>query len=115
MPGRARTTLAVCAWVEALTWAGLLAGMAVKYLGSGDESGVHVMGPLHGAAFVAYCLAVLWAARAFGWSAPLTLAGLAASVPPFGSWVFERWAASHGRLDAAAPGAPVEVDVARRV
>lgn len=102
MRGRARTTFRILAVVEALTWAGLLVGMGVKYLGSGDETGVHVMGPLHGAAFTAYCLATLWAAYVFGWRWGLTILGLAASVPPFGSWLFETWAVRRGQLDVTA-------------
>ena len=102
-PGAARATFRVVAVVEALTWAGLLVGMAVKYLGSGNETGVHVMGPLHGAAFVAYCLVTLWTARVFRWSWPLVLTGLAASVPPFGTWLFEQWARRGGHLDVTGP------------
>jgi integral membrane protein len=98
---RARAAFRTLAVVEAFTWAGLLAGMAVKYLGSGAETGVHVFGPLHGAAFVAYCLATLLVARTFGWGPVRTLVGLAASVPPFGTWVFEAWALRHGHLDVA--------------
>jgi integral membrane protein len=102
-PRVARAVFRVVAVVEALTWAGLLAGMAVKYLGSGDETGVHVMGPLHGAAFVAYCVVALWTARVFRWSWTLVLAGLASSVPPFGTWLFEQWARRRGHLDVTGP------------
>lgn len=101
-----RTAFRIVAVVEALTWAGLLAGMAVKYLGNGDETGVHVMGPLHGAAFVAYLLVALWTARAFRWSPRLTLVALVAGIPPFGTWVFEAWATRNARLELPAPTAP---------
>jgi integral membrane protein len=77
--------------------------MAVKYLGSGDETGVHVMGPLHGAAFVAYVLVALWTARMFRWSPRLTLVALVAGIPPFGTWVFEAWATRNARLEQPAP------------
>jgi integral membrane protein len=88
----------VSAIVEACTWVGLLIGMAVKYLGSGDETGVHVFGPLHGAAFIAYVLATLWAAVRFGWPRGVILLGLVASIPPLATWAFEIWASRSGRL-----------------
>jgi len=95
----ARLAFRVTAIVEACTWVGLLIGMAVKYLGSGNEAGVHLFGPLHGAAFVAYVLATLWAAVRLGWSPGVTLLGLAASIPPLATWGFEAWAMRTGRLD----------------
>lgn len=102
----ARTAFRVTAIVEACTWVGLLIGMAFKYLISGGEAGVHVFGPLHGAAFVSYCLATLWAARTFGWSRGVTVLGLAAAIPPLGSWAFESWTLCSGRLEGVgAPGA----------
>jgi integral membrane protein len=88
----------VAAVVEACTWVGLLAGMAVKYLGSGDEIGVHIFGPLHGAAFIAYVAVALWAAWRLGWSWGLTLLALAASIPPLATWAFEVWCQRSGRL-----------------
>jgi integral membrane protein len=94
----ARSAFRVSAIVEACTWVGLLIGMAVKYLGSGDETGVHVFGPLHGAAFIAYVLATLWAAVRFGWPRGVILLGLAASIPPLATWAFDIWASRSGRL-----------------
>jgi len=99
MHARVRTWLRVVAIVEALTWIGLLIGMAFKYVLAQDETGVQVMGPVHGAAFVAFLTVTLLAARTFDWSARVTLIGLASSVPPLGSLVFERWAVRHGQLE----------------
>lgn len=113
MPARVRTWFRVIAVVEAVTWAGLLVGMAFKYVLADNEIGVQVMGPLHGAAFVAFVLVTLVAARTFGWTVRLLLVGLASSVPPLGSLAFERWTVRHGRLDPspraqpARDGAPV--------
>lgn len=98
---RARAAFRVTAIVEACTWVGLLIGMAFKYLISGDQTGVHVFGPLHGVAFLAYCASTVWAALRFGWPWQVALLGLAASLPPLGSWVFEAWTLRTGRLDAA--------------
>lgn len=88
----------VVAIAEALSWAGLLIGMAVKYLGSGSEVGVQVFGPVHGAIFILYVLVALATWRALQWGTGTALLALVASIPPFGTWVFERWALKTGRL-----------------
>jgi integral membrane protein len=88
----------VAAVAEACSWIGLLIGMAVKYLGSGSEAGVHVFGPIHGGLFVVYVLATLACARSRRWSPLVALAALAASIPPLATIVFERWATRTGRL-----------------
>lgn len=105
-PSAARTAFRLVAVVEALTWAGLLVGMLFKYVLADDERGVQLFGPLHGAAFIAYVLAVLAFRRTFAWGLPVTLAALACGVPPFASVVFEEWADRTGRLGRARVGAP---------
>ena len=85
---------------EAVSWVGLLAGMYVKYLTDAGELGVQVFGPIHGGIFVAYVLLTLVVSRSLGWTRPLTLAGLACSVPPFATVLFELWAQRTGRLTA---------------
>ncbi|NEM06787.1 DUF3817 domain-containing protein [Geodermatophilus normandii] len=87
---------------EALSWIGLLAGMYVKYVPETSELGVQVFGPIHGAVFVAYVVVSLAAARVLGWSRGTTLLALAASIPPLGTVVFERWAGRTGRLGVPA-------------
>lgn len=98
-----RTLFRAIAVIEACTWAGLLVGMAFKYLINGVETGVHVFGPLHGAAFVAYVGVTLLAARTFGWRLPWLLTALAASIPPLATWPFEAWADRTGRLTTPEP------------
>lgn len=89
-PGRVFRVVAVA---EALSWLGLLAGMLVKYVIGQNEIGVKVFGPVHGAMFVAYLVALLWVARAQRWGFGRLVLGAAAAVPPFTSVVFERWVA----------------------
>jgi len=102
----------VAARVEAATWIGLLLGMAFKYVVADDDLGVRVFGPLHGVAFIAYVLVTIVAARRFGWSWRLLLAGLLVSIPPAFTWPFERYVARRGHLDgdwassSARPGPP---------
>ena len=92
----------LAAIAEAISWTGLLVGMAFKYAPTHDAIGVHVFGPIHGAFFVAFLVAVFRVRRSQGWSRALTFVALASSVPPFGSVVFERWATRSGRLAESA-------------
>jgi integral membrane protein len=85
---------------EACSWAGLLIGMFFKYVVVGDDIGVKVFGPIHGALFVAYVVIALLVARTFGWTRRTTLIALVAGIPPLATLWFERWARRTGRLDA---------------
>lgn len=104
-PQTLRTLFRTAAVVEAITWAGLLVGMTFKYVISGNEAGVHLFGPLHGAAFIGYVLTTLVTARAFGWRPRTTLLALVASIPPLATWPFEAWADRTGRLSRASVSA----------
>jgi integral membrane protein len=83
---------------EAVTWAGLLAGMFLKYVTQTTEVGVQVFGMLHGVVFIGYVLTTVVVAVDQQWSRGRTLAGLASAVPPFLTLVFERYAGRHGLL-----------------
>lgn len=89
------------AMAEAVSWAGLLIGMFFKYVVIGNEIGVQVFGPIHGAIFVGYLVVSLLARGPLRWDPRTTLLAFVASIPPFGTIVFERWASRTGRLDAA--------------
>ena len=104
---RVLSSLHVTATVEAITWAGLLVGMVLKRVLDVTEVGVQVFGPLHGAAFIAYSVSAVLAWRAQGWSAATGSLALLASLPPFGTVVFHRWAQRTGRLAPAAVPVPV--------
>jgi integral membrane protein len=86
---------------EAVSWAGLLAGMALKYGPPGNEIGVQVFGPLHGALFLIYIVVAFVTWPVVRWSTPVGLVAMFAAVPPFGTIVFERWATRTGRLRVA--------------
>ena len=83
----------IAAVAEAFSWAGLLVGMYLKRVAEVTDLGVWLFGRIHGALFVVYLVATLWLARAERWSLLRTLVGLAASVPPFTTLLFERWVA----------------------
>lgn len=88
----------VTAIAEAFSWAGLLVGMAVKYGPPGNELGVQIFGPIHGALFAAYGLLTLAVAWVHRWRVPVTVLALVCAVPPFATLVFERWARRRGML-----------------
>jgi integral membrane protein len=92
----------ITAVAEAFSWAGLLVGMYLKRVAEVTDLGVWLFGRIHGALFVAYIVAALWVARRERWSLLRTLTGLAASIPPFTSLIFERWVAKRRRPTEAA-------------
>ncbi len=79
------------AFAEAASWAGLLVGMWFKYSDIANPIGVKIMGPIHGALFVAYLLSTLEVVRRLrrGWGT--LLLGVASAFPPFTTLWFERW------------------------
>ncbi|MEV6302933.1 DUF3817 domain-containing protein [Actinoplanes sp. NPDC051861] len=91
----------ITAIAEAISWTGLLIGMYLKYVPETTEAGVWLFGRLHGALFIAYLAATLWVARAERWSLWRTLFGLAASIPPLTTLIFERWVTSRDAAAAA--------------
>lgn len=104
----ARTTVGLfllVATTEAISWAGLLIGMYVKYVTDGGERAVQVFGPIHGGVFIAYVALTLLVARTQRWSVGVTLAALVCSIPPFATLAFEWRAARTGRLDLRTPAA----------
>jgi integral membrane protein len=103
------TAFRVVATAEAFSWAGLLAGMFAKYVIDVGEQGVQVFGPIHGTVFLAYVVVTLLTWHQLRWSLPVAFVALAASIPPFCTVLFERWAGRSGRLDASDRAAGVEL------
>ena len=96
-----RTVFRTVAIAEACSWAALLVGMYFKWIAQTSEVGVQIFGPIHGTIFIIYCLATLAAKSVFGWNWWVTLLGLAAAIPPFATWFFERWVLGKGLLGPA--------------
>lgn len=92
--------------LEALSWIGLLTGMAFKYIpAEGNEIGVKVFGPVHGGIFVLFVITALLAARELNWSWKTTVLALASSIPPLFTVIFEVWAVRTGQLGELSTGA----------
>ncbi|MDP9795778.1 integral membrane protein [Catenuloplanes nepalensis] len=83
---------------EAFSWTGLLIGMFFKYVVVGNEIGVKIFGPIHGALFTAYVVLTLAVAVRNRWHWTTALVGLICSIPPLATLVFERWARRRGLL-----------------
>ena len=113
-PTTVRALFRAVAVIEALTWVGLITGMVLKYGPAQNESGVHLFGPLHGGAFLAYLTCVILVRAAFRWSPGLTVLALVCSVPPFASVVLELWAERTGRLDPARVHTPEADETTRQ-
>ncbi len=67
--------------------------MPLKYW-AGMPQAVQIIGPVHGAAFVAYVLVLGWAVSAGGWKPLQVLAAVVAAFVPVAGFVNERWIAA---------------------
>lgn len=95
---------AIIAAVEAVTWAGLLVGMVLKYVTRTTEAGVQLFGALHGGAFIVYVIVTLVAAVMLRWKWWLALVALACSIPPLVTIVLEIVLARRGLLASPVRG-----------
>ncbi len=71
--------------------------MPLKYF-AGMPRAVQIVGMIHGILWILYVAAIYHAQRSLKWPSSRTYRGLAASVLPFGPFVFDAWL----------PRAPVE-------
>jgi integral membrane protein len=83
-------TFRIVALAEATSFLALLVASYLKHSGEG-EVGVSVLGPIHGALFVAYVLLALRLRERLRWSPTTTFWVLAGAVLPFGGFVVDRW------------------------
>ena len=88
---------AAVALFEGITWAGLLAGMLLKYQWQITE-GVWLFGRLHGIAFLAYVLVTLVAGIRLRWPVWALLLAILAAVPPLVTLPLEAWYRRRGLL-----------------
>lgn len=92
MPRAANTVTALryVALVEATSFLALLVAAYAKRQDAG-ELAVQILGPIHGALFIAYVILALVVRPQAGWSVPTTLGVLAGAVLPFGGYVVDWW------------------------
>jgi len=85
------TLFRLAAWGEALGWTLLIAGIALKqYALHGNNLPVLIAGQIHGTLFILYMVAAGLLYPSLGWRRFVALIAIAASVPPYGSLVFEQ-------------------------
>jgi integral membrane protein len=89
---------AVAAFLEGLTWAGLLIGMWLKYGLQVIDTGVWLFGRLHGAAFLFYLVATVIAGVRLRWPGWALLLAVLAAVPPLVTVPLEMWFRRKGLL-----------------
>jgi integral membrane protein len=87
-------TLRYVALSEATSFLVLLVATYIKYA-QDSPAGVRIMGPVHGALFLAYVIVALSVRRTAGWSNRATLGVLVGAVLPFGGYVVDRWLAAN--------------------
>jgi integral membrane protein len=88
------------ALAEATSFLALLVASYFKHQGEG-ETGVSVLGPIHGVLFLAYCGIALSIRAEQGWSAMTTFWILVGAVLPFGGYVVDWWLVRESRRTAA--------------
>ena len=98
----------IAAIAEAVTWLGLLIGMYGRHIQGDENQVVWMFGTLHGYMCLFYVLTVFLARASFGWTTKATIVGLLASVPPFATLAFERWAVRSARAAATREPAGAE-------
>jgi integral membrane protein len=78
------------ALAEATSFLALLVAAVIKRT-SDNEVGVQILGPIHGALFVAYVVIALSIRAANGWTPRETAGILIGAVLPFGGYVVDWW------------------------
>jgi integral membrane protein len=92
-------TVRIVAITEATSFLLLLVASVLKRTAD-SEIGVTVLGPIHGALFLAYVILALSVRSDEGWSTKTTLLVLLGAVVPFGGYVVDRWLTSSSRSPA---------------
>lgn len=93
---------AAAAFIEGLTWAGLLVGMVLKYGTQTTDMGVWLFGRLHGFAFLFYVVVSLYAWGRLRWPLWAVLVALLAAIPPLVTVPLEMWFRRMGLLSGRA-------------
>ena len=92
-------TMRYLALAEATSFLILLVCAVIKRTGGG-ELGVQIMGPIHGALFIAYVVNVFAIRTNERWGTKVTLWILLGAVLPFGGYVVDWWLARERRVAA---------------
>jgi integral membrane protein len=94
MSWSSQKTLRYVAIIEATSFLALLVFTYIKYQDH-SPAGVQILGPIHGALFLAYLLIAFNVRPEAGWSNRTTGLILLGSIIPFGGYAVERWLSAH--------------------
>lgn len=84
----------LAAFAEAFGWTLLISGIFCKrYIVHGNNIPVLIAGQIHGTLFLIYLVAAVILYSSLHWTRMRALVAILASVPPYGSLVFELWSA----------------------
>lgn len=87
----------IAAFAEAIGWTLLILGILIsKYVTPGNNDAVFIAGNIHGTIYLAYFIAPLVLYPSLGWPRGKAVIAILAGIPPYGSLLFEQWAA-HSR------------------
>jgi integral membrane protein len=95
-------TFRIVALTEATSFLLLLVASVLKRTADADVL-VTILGPIHGALFLAYVLLALYLRPDEGWSTTTTLLILLGAVLPFGGYVVDRWLLMSSSRSPVAP------------
>jgi integral membrane protein len=85
---------------EACGWTLLITGIALeRYVLHGNTIPVLIAGQFHGVLFLSYALSSVGLYPTLRWSRKRAFIALLASIPPYGSLIFEWWARSSYQRD----------------
>lgn len=88
----------LAAFGEACGWTILISGILIKhFLTPKSNIPVLLAGQTHGILFLLYIVAAIVLSPSLGWSLGRTITASLFSVPPYGSLMFELWAAHNRR------------------
>lgn len=91
----------LAAFGEAFGWTLLISSLVfTHYVTAGNNIAIDIAGQIHGTIFLIYIAAVVVLHPSLRWSPRQTLIAGLVSVPPYGTLVFEQWAARRRRADA---------------
>lgn len=83
----------ITAYGEAIGWTILIIGIVItKFITPNSNVALLLAGRIHGLLFIVYGLSSILLYPSLKWSKRKSFTALLASVPPYGSLVFEKWA-----------------------
>jgi integral membrane protein len=84
----------IIALSEAVGWTILIAGILINKFGlPGRNIAIPIAGQIHGTIFLMYFGILIAVYSSIGWSRKKFIAAILSGIPPYGTLIFEQWAA----------------------